>query len=142
MTTSPYAPLKAYLAAPFEERPVMLEIKAALETRGVVVTSTWLTPDDNLAMNQLLKLTDKHNQCRMRAIKDLEDIDAADFYVVYKPQDIHKRPTTGGHHFEAGYAYAKGKACVVYGARENVFHYLPRFQLAYDMLDLIELMHI
>ena len=140
--TSPYMPIKVYLAAPFEERPVMLYIKEQLEKHGVIVTSTWLTPDDNQSMNKLQAMSNKHDQCRKRAIVDFVDIDEANYFVVYKPSTIHKVPTTGGHHVETGYALGKGKPVIVYGERENVFHYHPSVLVAFDLEALLDLLHV
>lgn len=139
---SPYEPISCYLAAPFEERPTMLALKAELEARGVRVTSTWLTPDDSLSMNQLAAKDNRFHECRVRAIKDFEDIRAGDFFVVYKPKGLHRTPTTGGHHVETGYAAALGKPIIVFGDRENVFHYLPGVQVAPSPAVLFTLMGV
>jgi hypothetical protein len=140
---NPYSKLKVYLAAPFEERPTMLEFKYELERRGVEVTSTWLTPDDSLSMNQLAKSAESmHHECFVRAIKDFEDIDRAHFFVLYKPKPIHKVPTTGGHHVETGYALGTGKPVIIFGARENVFHYSPLVSVVTNVDELCRELHI
>lgn len=140
--TSPYQPLKVYLAAPFEDREEMLLLKAALEARGCVVTSTWLTPADGND-NNMATLENKYNECRTRAIKDVEDIMLADILVLRKPKEKHKVPTTGGHHNETGICIGSGKPFVVYGARENVFHYHPMCVAVVDTFgELCDYLHI
>lgn len=123
-----YKPLKIYLASPFEDRDEMLALKEALEARGAIVTSTWLTPVDGNEMN-MAAINGKFNECRCRAIKDIEDIVAADVMVLRKPLEKHKVPTTGGHHVELGICRGIGKPVIIYGARENVFHYMPGVQV-------------
>lgn len=140
---NPYSKLKIYLAAPFEERDVMLEIKAHLEANGGIVTSTWLTPDDSLSMNQLAKQSSTmHHECRVRAMKDVEDIAAADVGVLYKPKAIHKKPTTGGHHVETGIFLATGKPLFIFGDRENVFHYHPLVRVVSSLNELCQELHL
>lgn len=139
---NPYSNLRIYLAAPFEERPVMLELKKTLEDAGAVITSTWLTPDDSLSMNQLHAKSNRHYECWTRAQKDFEDIDAAHVLVLWKPKSIHKKPTTGGHHVEVGYALAKGKPVFVVGERENVFHFHHGVREVSDVFSLIHALHL
>jgi nucleoside 2-deoxyribosyltransferase len=119
---NPYSPIKVYIAAPFEERNKALFLKAVLVNRGAIVTSTWLTDADGNTAN-MAAIQDRFHDCRCRAVKDYQDIDAADVFLLYKPLEIHRKPTTGGHHVETGYAQGKGKPIVLFGARENVFHY-------------------
>lgn len=130
--TNPYAPLRIYIAAPFEERDVCLELKKVVQQYGVEVTSTWLTDADGNSAN-MAAIKDRFHDCRCRAVKDFQDIDAADVYVLYKPKALHRKPTTGGHHVELGYALAKGKPCFIIGDRENVFHYLPGVRVVRDV---------
>jgi nucleoside 2-deoxyribosyltransferase len=138
---NPYEPLTAYIAAPFEERETALELKANLEAMGVKITSTWLTPADGNDKN-MARLQNRFHDCRCRAVKDLRDIDAGDYFILIKPKKMHRVPTTGGHHVETGYAIAKGKPVIVYGDRENVFHYLPGVQEARGFLALLHLLSV
>lgn len=139
--TSPYKPLRVYLAAPFEARDEMLALRKSLEDRGVEVTSTWLTPADGND-NNMATLQDKFQECRTRAVKDVEDIVACDVGVIRKPKEWHRQPTTGGHHCEAGIFIALGKPFAVYGARENVFHYHPLATEIKTFEDLCNYLHI
>lgn len=139
--TNPYSPLKIYLAAPFEDRDEMLELKARLEKAGCVVTSTWLTPADGND-NNMASMQNKFGECRCRAIKDIEDILESNVLVLRKPKAKHRVPTTGGHHVEVGICIGTGKPVVLYGDRENVFHYLPQVQVAETFLDLCKVLNI
>lgn len=124
---NPYSPLRFYVAARWDDRDEAIKIKAALEKHKLIVTSTWLTPHDNQSMDALKAKTNATDEARQKAIKDFEDIDAADIYLVYSPKSSH-RNGTGGKHVEAGYAMAKGKVCFLIGERENIFHYHPMFR--------------
>jgi nucleoside 2-deoxyribosyltransferase len=136
----PYSPTKVYIAAPFEQREAAIALKAELVSRGVVVTSTWLTDADSASMDALKKKGPDGLFCdaRLRAIEDFKNIDEADFFILFKLPAWHRKPTTGGHHVETGYAQAKGKPIIIFGGRENVFHYRPGVHEAEDLLDLFE----
>lgn len=121
---NPYSPLRFYVAARWDDRDEALIIKKELERAKLLVTSTWLTPHDNQSMDALKAKTNVVLECREKAIKDFEDIDASDVYVVYSPRKGF-RNGTGGKHVELGYAIARGKLCFVIGERENIFHYHP-----------------
>lgn len=154
-----YSPIKIYLAAPFEERehfsPVtsvervvegygvggMLALKGHFEDRGVIVTSTWLTAAEGNGTN-MATIASKFHECRCRAIKDMQDIDAADYFIKYKPKELHRKPTTGGHTWETGYAHAKGKPIIIYGDRESVFDYLPGVEVVTNLEALFNRLHV
>ena len=141
MNHGPYAPLKVYLAGPFESRGEILHLKEALTSVGVYVTSTWLTEHDSASMDAL-KARGRQalmDDARKRAIEDFKNIDEADYLVLYKPVELHRKPTTGGHHVEVGYAQAKGKPVIIFGERENVFHYRPGVtEVGVDLAGLFE----
>ena len=141
MSENPYQPLKVYLASPLEDREEMLILRSMLEMRGVICTSTWLTPADGNDSN-MASLQNKFHECRCRAIKDVEDILEADVFILNKPKAKHKVPTTGGHHVELGICIGTGKPIILYGDRENVFHYLPQVQLAETFDDLCKLLNV
>lgn len=139
--TNGYEPFKIYLAAPFEERDWMLRLKDMLESRGAKVTSTWLTPVDGNE-NNMAAMRDRFDDCRCRAIQDIEDIKEADVVVIYKPKELHRKPTTGGHHVELGLAIGFGIPVIIFGDRENVFHYLPQVTVVSSFEGLCDKLHI
>lgn len=110
--TLPRAPLTIYLASRSEDRPQMRTLRTALAAQGIVCVSRWLDVEDIT--------TGTPDQ----ALMDLDDIRAADIFVLNKPRETHGR-TTGGHHVETGYALAWGKPIVLIGEPENVFHQHP-----------------
>jgi len=125
-----YSPLKVYIASRFPDRDDCLYLKGQLEARGYQVTSTWLTPADGNSAN-MATLRGKHVECRQRAIKDIEDIKAADVVVLMSPKKAH-RNGTGGRHVECGISIALGKPIILVGERENVFHYHPLVRVVGD----------
>jgi nucleoside 2-deoxyribosyltransferase len=106
------APLKLYLAAPFADRPKMEQIANRLTAIGFKIVARWVYGGEAGLTRQQI------------AVLDLDDVDAADVVVSFTlPQGT--LSTGGGRHVEFGYALAKGKRCIVIGARENVFHHAP-----------------
>lgn len=138
---NPYSPIKVYIAAPFEHRPEALRLKAELERHGLIVTSTWLTDADGNSAN-MATISNRFHDCRMRAIKDVDDIRRADYFVLIKPQHWHRAPTTGGHQAEQMAAWLMGKPSFILGSRENVFHYLPGVETVWGVESLLFSMHI
>lgn len=140
MNLGPYPPTKVYIAAPFEQRAASLALKEHLVARGIVVTSTWLTDADTASMDALKKRGPQGllQDARLRCIEDFKNIDEADFFILFKPKEWHRKPTTGGHHVETGYAQARGKPVIIFGERENVFHYRPGVVVASGFCGLLE----
>jgi nucleoside 2-deoxyribosyltransferase len=136
---NPYSPLKVYVAARWDDRDDALLIKDFILKAGLICTSTWLTPHDDQSMDSLKQSAIE--KPRQRAIKDFEDIDACDVYLVYSPKKSH-RNGTGGKHVEMGYAMAKGKPCVLVGERENIFHYHPTVRVVDGVANFLKLMEI
>ena len=110
-----------YLAAPWQWRAEMIQVKEHLEVSGnVIVNSTWLGPEDT---DDLATLANEEDRCRKVAQRDFDEIDAADVVVVFSYPEMHGKGS-GGRHVELGYALAKGKPVVLVGEKENVFHRL------------------
>lgn len=140
--SSAYPDLEVYLAAPFEKREEALAIKAELEKHHVRVISTWLTPDDNQSMNALEGHRNKHDECRKRALIDIAEIQRCNVFILLKPKAWHRQPTTGGHHGETVGAIVMGKPVIIYGDRENVFHYHPLVRTVASMAELLAELHM
>lgn len=113
--------MKVYIAAPYPIRDYAIWVMHQLEARGYEVTSRWLKAPDELA--------DEH------ARKDLADVDAADILLALNPPDWHNAGT-GGRHVEFGYAVARGKQIVLWGAKSNIFHYLSDVKVIDSLEDL------
>ncbi len=111
---------RLYIAAPFIRQDEARDKARQLSAIGFEVTSRWVDEDVSAAAEAT------HEYNAERAHIDIEDIDAADYFVLLADHDSR----TGGKHFETGYAYATGKNLMVVGRRENVFHHLPRLVFA------------
>lgn len=138
----PYPDLAAYIAAPFERRDEALAVKEELEKHHVRVVSTWLTPDDCQSMTVLEANRNKHDECRKRALVDLAEIAACNYFILLKPKAWHKQPTTGGHHGETVGAIVMGKPVIIFGDRENVFHYHPLVRTVSSLPELLAELHL
>ena len=113
--------MKIYIAARYSRKEAALTLSQQLSKRGYVITSTWTIEPES----PNVQLTDVSPGTLERyAIRDVAEIDAADVFLLMSdpPTEAHPR---GGKHVEFGYAYAKGKRCIVYGPQENIFHTLP-----------------
>ena len=109
--------MKVYLASRYQDRDTTAQRRDELEAMRFVVTSRWLNERHSPNV-QLADLPD--SELLFVAMQDVEDIKRSDAFVVFEGQNAR-----GGKHVELGMAYALGKTCVVVGARENVFHFLP-----------------
>lgn len=122
--------MKIYIAAPYPMREQAAAWGRTLQADGHIITAEWLWVDEDVKTPEAQ---------RSYAIKDLAHVDAADAVLLmtgYRGE----RAYTGGRHVEYGYALAKGKALVVCGGLESVFHHLdgvvnaPTFDAARDAL--------
>lgn len=99
-----------YLAAPYPWK-AELAIKAQeLRDLGVTITSTWMD-----------KVASDTNAYESVAAKDISEVEAADAVVLFTLKGAFEH---GGRMHEFGYAHGRGKALIVCGPRENIFHYL------------------
>jgi nucleoside 2-deoxyribosyltransferase len=103
-----------YVAAKYERQSEAKLLTMLLQAAGARIMSTWV--DEPLAPD-VSEWTDY-------AKKDVNEIQNSSVLIVLTNQEG-RRSTTGGHHWETGYAYALGKRIVLIGPKENVFHYLP-----------------
>jgi len=120
--------MKVYLAGMFSTIATRKAQAAELRASGIEVTSRWI--DETVPHNVEMKDVPEQYLAET-AIADVEDIDAATFFVEFVPTDRELVAATvqsssrGGRHFEMGYAYHAGLVILVVGPKENVFHYLP-----------------
>lgn len=129
--------MKIYPAAPYPTRVEMQSLAAILRENGYEVTSTWVDGSHSVV--------DTPTEGDRFAREDLQDIDESDVLVFFSEAGVHNPPRgQGGRHVEFGYMLAtvlKGdKYLVIYGRRENVFHYLddPRVLQVNNMPDLFD----
>jgi nucleoside 2-deoxyribosyltransferase len=122
---------KVYLAAPFAEYLKVEGYAHDLEARGHVVTSRWHR--DHVALWHKDPSKKQGQEYARSALDDLEDIDQADT-IICLTQGDDTTYTSGGRHFEAGYAYATGKHCIVFGPVENVFYNLFAWATSWEQV--------
>ena len=102
---------RVYIASRFTNRDAVkaLSLKLATARQPWHCIQTW--PNESELSNPL-----------ENALRDLQEIDSADIVLVMT-ENCENVP--GGMHFEAGVAYAKGKAVIVVGPKVNIFYHLP-----------------
>lgn len=106
--------MKVYLASRYSRRGELQCYARELGVLGIECTSRWLGPSGEQEKNPSVE----HRQKCAKI--DIDDVDACDTLVLFtEPKGT---PVTGGgRHFEAGYAFAKGKRIMVVGSREHIF---------------------
>lgn len=112
--------MRCYLASQYARREELKAYADQLQSIGIDVTARWLNEAGEL--NGLVANHTDLDNSRM-AIRDIEDIDKADTLFLFT-NGAETKIVRGAHHFEAGYAYGRGKRVVTIGPRDNVFHYL------------------
>jgi nucleoside 2-deoxyribosyltransferase len=98
---------KVYLASSYGRREELEKLIPDLQRVRMVSVARWLHGgEDGLSRRDV-------------AVLDAEDVDRADVLIVF----THERhaPVGGGHLWEFGYAYGRGKRCVVIGPESTVF---------------------
>ena len=112
--------MKIYLAACFRQQAEVRTKADELTTLGHECTSRWRFEPPKGDGSE----PESAEHYMRAAAADLEDINRADVLVLLTGNVS----TTGGKHFELGYAIGSGKMVVLVGPVENVFHWaLPRY---------------
>jgi nucleoside 2-deoxyribosyltransferase len=102
--------MNIYVAASWASREYARNVTNALHSNGIECTNGWMDREG--------ETPDEYRNC---ALADLNEVCASDGLVLLNDTES----TGGGMHFEAGYAFARGKRVFVIGRRTGVFHYLP-----------------
>ena len=106
--------MKLYLAARFNRMKEMAALAPDILKRGHTITAQWITgKEDAIGMTR-----------RQVAVMDASDVRDADALLFFAEPNGSAN-IGGGRHWEFGYAYALGKACIVIGDNEHVFCSLP-----------------
>jgi nucleoside 2-deoxyribosyltransferase len=120
--------MKIYLANFFSKKDQVAVYAKELIALGHIVTSRWFNEavPHTVTLDQL-----PYKYHEETAIADLEDMRTADVLILFTGNE-HDYTTIpagslarGGRHFESGFFYSLGKAIILCGQRENIFHYLP-----------------
>lgn len=125
--------MKAYVAARIEDRTHAEEIQRQLNEAGIETTSRWMRME---AEKPIENYDDDVSEAQRRGEIDLDDVNAADILVIWKPRDAH-RDTTGGHHVETGVSISQGKPIFLIGERENIFHWHKSVRLCDTIEDAV-----
>jgi nucleoside 2-deoxyribosyltransferase len=112
---------RLYFAASFadtENRRALAKLVEGMSGGYYEVTSSWLNEPP-------IKAESEHAdwEKRARANEDQLDIDRSDAVVVFTATDS----TSGGLHWETGYAVGRGIPVYLVGPKRNVFHYQNHF---------------
>lgn len=114
--------MKIYLAARYDQHPLMRDYATRLEAAGHHVTSRWIRAhaDDAPDGCTVALINAEPDSCAPFAEEDFQDIREADTVVCFTEWPS----STGGRHVEVGYALGLGLRVVVVGPREHIFHAL------------------
>ena len=129
--------MKLYLAAKFEVKLHMRQIRDYLVNDGHEVTAQWIDVEhENDSAGPITDAMRTHY-----AKMDVDDVLRADVLVAFS----HKRGELhmgGGRHVEFGIALQAGKQIIVVGPKgEHIFHYWPGVRFVKDVDALGELLH-
>ena len=128
--------MRVYLSGSFDNLGNMRAVGESLRSRGHYVTSNWLDePPIHVADDKVRE----DWEYRARANDDKADIDRADVFVVYTAVPS----SSGGLHWETGYAEGVGLPTIIVGPMLNVFHRLAdvrQFDNTGELLDYLDTM--
>jgi len=120
--------LKIYIASKYQEKARV--IRELITNLGHVSTGGWIDVPDFAKPGRPDALL-----CQ-RAEEDLEDVRKAEALILIAEDD--QEYSSGGRHTELGYMLALGCPVIVYGRRENVFHYLPEIEFVRNDQELVD----
>jgi hypothetical protein len=132
--------VKIYLAAAFSRQKEIKEIADRLESKGIEITSRWLTVKKERLENAFL---------------DVEDVRRADILIRFTDQ-IHNTPgievdgkdyvlaryISGARHFETGLAWERGIPIIVVGGKQNIFDEFPNIRHVHNVNELEEILGV
>lgn len=113
-----------YIAAKYEHRFILRELRDKLLSNGFHITSRWLD-------NEGLSINDGHYTLEEKqkfAQMDIDDLLRAQILLYYNPSE-EKNSGSGGRAVEFGIALRHGMKIIICGARTNVFHWLYQINL-------------
>lgn len=112
-----------YIASPWSIRKQTKVLARKLEAAGATINSSWLTEEAG-------RLNEKQ-----AALRDLSEIAAADWLVLFTPDAL---PIRGGCMIEMGYALALGKPVYRVGKWLTIFDSMAKFVTETELVRLIE----
>lgn len=122
---------RIYLAGRYSDKELITERATDLARAGHKIVSRWIA-EPHPPQTQLSDITT--GELVAYANIDITDIHRCDTFLFFSVDPL--VPThRGGRHVEFGYALALGKRIVVFGPKENIFHYIPNEVMHYDRWD-------
>lgn len=114
--------MRFYLAAAYDRKEEMQEVRDALGVFGYEVTSRWIDGHPEINSGDIISIEMLNDPnylklCREVANHDLSDIALADAMISFNGHT-----NQGGRHVEFGYALGLGMPVFIIGKRENLFH--------------------
>ncbi len=103
---------------------------------GIEITSRWLHGKHSLSDTELTQLPNAKDLMAGFAIDDLEDLINAETVLLVTDNKF----SHGGRHTEFGFALASNKRLVIYGPRENAFHYLEQVEQGTTIAEIVEIL--
>lgn len=133
--------MKAYVASRFMNRvyvaAFMMKCYTMQPKSGelIVFTNTWQTADIGASLAVMADPVADHRYQYECAYRDIHQIDEADAIIVLTDGC---EAVPGGMHFEAGYAYGRGKRLIVIGPRVHVFYHMNSVEWYPDVATFFE----
>jgi nucleoside 2-deoxyribosyltransferase len=112
--------MRIYLAASYAQKERMRGYRDELLRRNHIVTSRWIELRDGQGMGPA-EIAKDYRRAMNVARMDIDDITVSEILLVFT--DVPS--TSGGFHFEVGYAMARDKLIALIGPRPSVFFSLP-----------------
>jgi hypothetical protein len=118
--------MKVYIAAPWKRKAEARVAADRLRDAGYTITSRWIDVHGD---------TTDPEQLEIEAGNDLEDIEAADYFVL-----LNLEPSEGKA-VETGIALIEDIPIIGVGKPSNVFHYLPEIVWVDTLTDAIDALY-
>ena len=118
---------RIYLSGVYETKLELCKVRAALQSVGFEVCSTWLDEDELEAEILYRVLCGEGDQrdtsfAQKIAAQDFDDIRECDIFVLFS--DATRPSPRGGCHIETGFAYSECKEIWLIGDATSHFHHL------------------
>jgi len=117
--------MRVYVAASWTRSEEAKALALHLTERGHTCTSTWY---DRKVDSYDLTHPDLPGQAKL----DIDEVQTCDVLLCITGDT----QTKGGRHTELGYALALHKTVLIFGPREQVFHWLPDVKVCHDLMSI------
>ena len=129
--------IRVYLAAQYHRKIEIRALADKLHERGFTICSRWLDEPYNPQV-ELSECSEK--ELSEIAAQDLAEVLSADVVIFFSVSDQH--PTRrNGRMVEFGAGLAAHKRMIVFGPRENIFHYLAGVEVYAGWDDVVQALY-